>query len=230
VYAIPRPFVDQFEYSEPSMHNRKRENTDCADPIVVQLQQAANLANENCDRATVLAQNLSARLREAESRINQLELELDAGEFANRMRTETEAVVAQIQSDSRARVERAKREAEARIARVEAQAESRICQFQVEFAQAQQRIERAEADAQIAQQRIMFAETEANDLRSAQAELEDQVIRLTSDLEKANLRAGRAEQWLLQVRRQIEDHLMPAFATIHARYTPIRPFRAQSDH
>jgi hypothetical protein len=217
--------------SEPSIPNCKRENSDSADPtIVLQLQHAANLANENCDRATVLAQKLSVRLREAESRINQLELELDADELANRMRTETEAVVAQIQSDARARVERAKREAVARIARVEAQAESRVRQLQGEFAQAQQLIDRAKADAQFAQERIMFAQTEANDLRSAQAELEDQVIRLTSDLEQANLRADHAEQWLVQVRRQIEDHLMPAFATIHAAYTPIWPSRAQSDH
>jgi hypothetical protein len=34
---------------------------------VAKLQQAANLANENCDRATALAHTLSAQLREAGS-------------------------------------------------------------------------------------------------------------------------------------------------------------------
>jgi chromosome segregation ATPase len=217
--------------SDPSIHNCNREKTDFADPtILVQLQHAANLANENCDRATVLAQKLSVRLREAESRINELELELDNDETASRLRTETEAVVAKLQSDARARVERAKRDAEARIARVEAQTESRVRQVEAEYAQARQLIERAKADAKIAQERIVFAEAEAYDLRSALAQTEDWVIRLNSDLEQAKLRADHAEQWLVQIRRQIEDHLMPAFATMHALHAPIPPSRAQSDY
>ena len=49
-----------------------------ADPdLIANLQQSANLANENCDRAVALAHTLSAQLREAEGRINQLEREAD---------------------------------------------------------------------------------------------------------------------------------------------------------
>jgi len=140
-------------HSVPS-HNSKREDTAPADPTAVaKLQQAANLANENCDRATVLAQKLSAQLREAQSRINELELEADG--LANRMRAETEAAVGKLQSVANARVERVKREADARIARVEA------------------------------------------------------------DLTQAELRADRAEQWLVLIRREIEDHFMPSFAAMH---------------
>src|SRR6202048_1212413 len=62
--------------SAPSVPNLARENAAPADPaFVAKLQQAANLANENCDRATALAHMLSGQLREAQSRINQLELD-----------------------------------------------------------------------------------------------------------------------------------------------------------
>ena len=53
-------------------------DSDPADPaFVANLQQSANLANENCDRAVALAHKLSAQLREAQDRINQLEREAD---------------------------------------------------------------------------------------------------------------------------------------------------------
>ena len=98
--------------SAPSVPNLARENAAPADPaFVAKLQQAANLANENCDRATALAHTLSGQLREAQSRINQLELEADG--LVERLRAEVETVVAKLQSDANARVERTKREAAA---------------------------------------------------------------------------------------------------------------------
>ena len=45
--------------------------------IVSLLQQAANLSNENCDRAMGLAHKLSIQLRAAEDRINNLQTELE---------------------------------------------------------------------------------------------------------------------------------------------------------
>ncbi len=44
--------------------------------VVAMLQQAANLSNENCDRAMSLAHKLSIQLRDAEDRINQLQAEV----------------------------------------------------------------------------------------------------------------------------------------------------------
>jgi cell fate (sporulation/competence/biofilm development) regulator YmcA (YheA/YmcA/DUF963 family) len=44
--------------------------------IVAKIQRAAELANENCDRAMRLAHKLSMQLRTAEDRINQLEAEV----------------------------------------------------------------------------------------------------------------------------------------------------------
>src|SRR5262249_46543383 len=44
--------------------------------IVAKIQRAAELANENCDRAMRLAHKLSMELRAAEDRINQLESEV----------------------------------------------------------------------------------------------------------------------------------------------------------
>src|SRR5262245_36862697 len=48
--------------------------------IVATIQRAAELANENCDRAMRLAHKLSMELRAAEDRINQLESESNCSE------------------------------------------------------------------------------------------------------------------------------------------------------
>jgi hypothetical protein len=45
--------------------------------IIAKIQKAADLSNENCDRAMKLAHRLSMQLRAAEERINQLEAEID---------------------------------------------------------------------------------------------------------------------------------------------------------
>ena len=45
--------------------------------IVKKIQSAADLSNENCDRAMALAHKLSMQLRAAEDRINQLEAEVE---------------------------------------------------------------------------------------------------------------------------------------------------------
>jgi uncharacterized protein YlxW (UPF0749 family) len=45
--------------------------------IVAKLQKAAELSNENCDRAMALAHKLAMELRAAEERINQLEAEVE---------------------------------------------------------------------------------------------------------------------------------------------------------
>jgi hypothetical protein len=201
-------------HSVPSAHNFKREDAARDDPnVVAKLQQAANLANENCDRATVLAQKLSAQLREAQSRINELELEADG--LANRILDKADAAVARLQSDASASVEQAKHEAAACIARVEAEAETRVRHLQAELAQARQLTDRAKADAQVAQERIAGTEIEATDrLHRAWAEIEDRFARLKADLAQAELRADCAEQWLVVIRREIEDHLMPSLAAM----------------
>ena len=55
--------------SAPPARKLAREYPDSADPdYEAKLQQAANLANENCDRAMALAHNLTAQLREAQDR------------------------------------------------------------------------------------------------------------------------------------------------------------------
>jgi uncharacterized protein YlxW (UPF0749 family) len=45
--------------------------------IVAKIQMAADLSNENCDRAMALAHKLSMQLRAAEDRINQLQAEVE---------------------------------------------------------------------------------------------------------------------------------------------------------
>ena len=55
---------------------------EAGEAIIAKLQKAADLSNENCDRAMKLAHKLSMQLRAAEERINQLEAEIEL--FRNR--------------------------------------------------------------------------------------------------------------------------------------------------
>src|SRR6478736_4711313 len=49
---------------------------EAGEAIIAKIQKAADLSNENCDRAMKLAHKLSMQLRAAEDRINQLEGEI----------------------------------------------------------------------------------------------------------------------------------------------------------
>jgi hypothetical protein len=197
--------------SAPPVPNSAHADDTPADPTsVAKLQQAAKLANENCDRATILAHTLSAQLREAQSRINQLEGKADG--LADRLWAEAETTLAKLQADANARVERVKQEADARVAR----AEGRMHHLQDELAQAKRLTDQAKADARIAHDRIACVEAEADEcLSRTWAESEDRFIRLKADLTQAEHRANRAEQWLALIRREIEDHLMPSLAAMH---------------
>jgi predicted nucleic acid-binding Zn-ribbon protein len=50
---------------------------EAGEAIIAKIQKAADLSNENCDRAMKLAHKLSMQLRAAEDRVNQLEAELE---------------------------------------------------------------------------------------------------------------------------------------------------------
>src|SRR5262249_10768115 len=106
-----------------------RQNGDPADAaFVAKLQQTASLANENCSRATTLAYMLSAELRDAQQRIN--ELEREATERLDRVRAEAETALARLQAEADARLEQTKREAEDRVGRESAEAENRVARLQ----------------------------------------------------------------------------------------------------
>jgi len=193
-------------------------DSDPADPaFVANLQQSANLANENCDRAVALAHKLSAQLQEAEDRINQLERERDG--FFDQLLAEAKAAIQDVQSNADARLNRTIREADERIARLKAQAENQIGHLHNELAQATHGIDQIKAEAD---ERIECVKTES-DARVASVETdakkridiirrknEDKVLRLEADLTQAKNRADHAEQWLMLIRREIEEHLMPA--------------------
>jgi hypothetical protein len=51
-------------------------------------------------------------------------------------------------------------------------------------------------------------------------EIDDKVLRLEADLVEADNRADRAEQWLILIRREIEDHLMPSVTAMHELVRP----------
>jgi len=50
---------------------------EAGEAIIAKIQKAAELSNENCDRATKLAHKLSMQLRAAEERISHLEAEVE---------------------------------------------------------------------------------------------------------------------------------------------------------
>ena len=50
---------------------------EAGEAIIAKIQKAADLSNENCDRAMNLAHKLSMQLRAAEDRVNQLEAEVE---------------------------------------------------------------------------------------------------------------------------------------------------------
>ena len=192
-------------------------DSDPADPVVANLQQSAKLANEKRDRAVALNQTMSAQLREAQDRINQLERE--AAELGEQLLMEARAIIQEVQSNADGRVKRTIREADERIDRLEAEAKNQISRLQNELAQATggtdlvkaevgKHIEsiKMEADA-----RVDAVETEAKKrIDVIRRENQDKVLRLEADLTQAKNRADRAEQWMMLIRREIEEHLMPA--------------------
>jgi hypothetical protein len=103
--------------------------------------------------------------------------------------------------------------------RLKAEAQNQIGRLQNGLAQATQGIDQVKAEAG---KRIESVKMEADarvDAVEAGAkkrveiirrENEDKVLRLEADLKEAKSRADRAEQWLMLIRREIEDHLMPA--------------------
>src|SRR6202045_2740340 len=121
-------------------------DSDPADPaLVANLQQSANLANENCDRAVALAHKLSAQLREAQDRINQLEREADG--LCDQLLAKAKAVMQEVQSNADARVNRTTREPDQRIAPLTLEARNQIGRLQNELAQATRGIDRVKAEA-----------------------------------------------------------------------------------
>ena len=188
-----------------------------ADPVVANLQQSANLANENCDRAVAVAQTLSAQLREAQDRINQLETEAEG--LGDKLLAEAKAIIQEVRSNADARVNRTIREADERIDRLKAEAQNQIGRLQNELAQATRGIDQVKNEAgtrietvkKEADARVDAVETEAKKrVDVIRRENEDKVIRLEADLTEGKDRADRAEQWVMLIRREIEDHLMPA--------------------
>ena len=194
------------------------QDPDPADPdLVANLQQSANLANENCDRAVALAHTLSAQLREAEDRINQLERAAD-GHF-DQLVAEAKAAIQEVQFKADARVNRTIREADERIARLKAEAQNEIGHLQNELTQATRGIDQVKAEADKRIERIKIEADARFDRLEAEAknrtdlmrrENEEKVLRLEVALTDAKNRADRAEQWLVLISREIEDHLMPS--------------------
>jgi len=132
---------------------------------------------------------------------------------------EAKAIIQEVRSNADARVNRTIREADERIDRLKAEAQNQIGCLQNELAQATGGIDQVkdEAGTRIesikmeANARVEAVETEAKKrVDVIRRENEDKVLRLVVGLTEARDRADRAEQWLMLIRRVIEEHLMPA--------------------
>jgi hypothetical protein len=146
---------------------------------------------------------------------------------------EAKVIILEVRSNADARVSRTIREADERIDRLQAEAQNKISRLQNELAQATRVVDQVkdEAGTRIesvkmeADARVNAVETEAkrradvirrqnedkvlrfeDDLRTAK----DRVLRLEADLRETKDRADYAEQWLMLIRREFEDRLMPA--------------------
>jgi hypothetical protein len=216
---------EQAVASEQELGNR---DSDPADPAFV-----ANLlhsANENCDRATALAHKLSAQLREAQDRINQLEREADG--FFDQLLAEAKAHIQDVQSSADDRVKRTIREADKRIAWLQAEAENQIGRLGNELGQATRGIEQVKAEADKRIERVKMetdaraasVETDAKKhIDLMRSENEAKILRVEADLREAKNRADYAEQWVTLIRREIEDNLMRSVTVMRAGPKPTNP-------
>jgi len=205
--------------SDLSVHAVREDRTSLpADSATIpKLQQAVNLANQNCDRATALAHKLVDQLRWALAKIQQLE-----NGVGDRLQAEVQTAIAKLQAEADARVGRTKREAYEHIAGVKLETENKIARLQGELTTAKQRAEeaRAEADARIelinteARERIARADERFARL---QHEVENQLRRFDDERAQAKVYADRAERWLMLVRQEVEEHLIPSLETMHER-------------
>jgi len=168
-------------------------------------------------RPVALGQTLSAQLREAQDRINQLEREADG--LGDRLLAEAKAIIQEVRSNADARVNRTIREAEARIDRMKADAHDQIGRLQNELAEATREINQVKDDAgkriesvnREADARVDAVEAEAKKrIDVIRRENEGKVLRLEADLIEAKHRADSTEQCLMHIRREIENHLTPA--------------------
>jgi hypothetical protein len=151
------------------------------------------LSNENCNRAIALAYMLSAELRDAQRRIN--ELEREATERFDRARAEAEAALARSQAGADARLEQAKRDAEDCVAREIAEAEYRVARLQAEFSQAKEKSEQLSAETAARIERIQ-EQADRHAREKAEAEPRCSLARRTrpgeGKREAIECRSGRA--------------------------------------
>jgi hypothetical protein len=197
-------------------------DADPADAALVAKSRAVELANANCDRAMALAHKLSAELRAAQERINQLE-----GGLIDRMQEEADDAIARARSDAKAQIGRIQQEAQERIARLEAENGSRIRWLEGELTREKTNAGQAKADADAliarhkteADERVATAEASADAyLQGMRAEIEQQFRRLETRLDQAELRADRAEHWLGLIRKQIEGPLVAELSGFRERF------------
>ena len=73
--GTPEQIIEFTPKGGPRSHGTLVE--EAGEAIIAKLQKAADLSNQNCDRAMKLAHKLSMQLRAAEDRVNQLEAEVE---------------------------------------------------------------------------------------------------------------------------------------------------------
>ena len=198
------------------------ENGDPADAtFVAKLQQAASLSNENCNRATALAHMLSAELRDAQQRINQLERQ--AAELLDRARAEAETALALLQAKADAHLEQTKREAEDRVGREVAEAENRVARLQDELAQAKAKSERLSTETTARIERIKkLADNHAREKVEAESHLARLQDELAQAKESAKQMSADAAVHIERIAREADERVTRLQATAENRIAKLQ--------
>jgi hypothetical protein len=173
-------------------------DSDPGNPAFVgNLQHSASLPDENCNGAA-LEHKLSAQLRRAEERINELERERDG--FFDQLLAEAKAAIQDVQSKADARVKRTIREADERVTQLQADAENEIGRLQNELSRATRDIDQLKADAD-KRVECVKRETDARVERTIR-EADERITQLQANAENE---IGRLHNKLSQATRDIDQ-------------------------
>jgi hypothetical protein len=184
---------------------------DAGNALIVRLQQAAKVSNENCDRAMGLAHKLSIQLRVAEERIAGMggklaEAEARAERAADERIREMEAELAQVGAAAAERV----RGMQAELAQTQAAADERVAQA---VRAADKRVEELKGELKRTEAQAAAAGERAK--RASEQRIAE-LARMAAELERANERAQRAEAWLRLIEKTVEDKLIAPLAAARA--------------
>jgi hypothetical protein len=213
--ALAQKLSAQLREAQERVNHLEREADGLGDQLLAEakaiIQEVRSNADARVNRTIREADERIDRLKaEAQNQTDRLQNELaQATRGIDQIKDEAGRRIQRLEIEADARVEAVEREAKKRVDVIRRENEDKVLRLAADLTQAKDRADRAGA-------RVEAVEAEAKKrVDVIRRENEDKVLRLEADLTQAKDRADRAEQWIVLVRREIEDHLLPAM-----RYGP----------